>query len=56
MDEKMKKELERLINTSKINAEVIGIVTRMKTEKFTDMDMIATGILLSKMIKQRMGK
>lgn len=50
----MKKELERLINSKKINAEVIGIIGRLKAEKFTDMEMVATGILLSKLIKRGM--
>jgi hypothetical protein len=55
MDAKLKKQLEQLANDPRIHAHVIGIVNRMKEEKCSDLDMMATGIVLTKIMQKRMG-
>ena len=54
MDEKMKKQLEKLINTSKINAKAVEVIMAMKQKDHNDLEIIATGILISKLIKKGM--
>jgi hypothetical protein len=55
MDDKLKKELTKLGNDAKIHGQVIGLINTMKADKFTDTQMMACGIVITKIMQKRMG-
>ena len=55
-EEKLKKDLEKILNTNaKIHSETIEIVMKLRKSGYSDIQIMAIGILTSKFSRQHMG-
>lgn len=52
MDAQLKKEIEKRMNTAQTNAEMVSIVTGLRQRKIPDMDILAVGFLITKMMRK----
>ena len=50
----IKKEIEKAVNTAKVNAKAVECINKMKD--FTDIEIIATGVIISKITKTHMDR